>query len=75
MSNVDMLIHIDENLDDRDIHELERELALERGVNSACVHEKTRHLVVIDFDHEATRPGNLLHYVLGKGFHAQMIGL
>lgn len=75
MSNADILIHIDENLNDHDIHQLERELAYEQGVKSACVNEKTRHLMVVDFDTDSIHPVNLLGYVQNRGLHAQLIGL
>jgi hypothetical protein len=70
----DILIHIDEKLDDDHIHDLERELGGERGVFSACVHDKRRHLLLVDFDPNDTRPSDILHSVRNKGLHAEMIG-
>lgn len=70
----DIVIHIDENLDDERIHQLERELGDELGVYSACMHEKARHLMLVDFDAEAVRPSHILQSVRGRGLHAEMIG-
>ena len=44
----DIVIHIDEELDNDRIHDLERQIGNEHGVYSACMHEKTRHLMVAD---------------------------
>ena len=70
----DILIHIDENLDDARIHALERDLGDERGVYSACVAERRRHLMVVDFDPEQVRPSNIVYSIRNRGLHAEMIG-
>jgi len=70
----DIVIHIDEALDDDGIRDLERDLGRERGVYSACVQEKARHLMVVDFDPSELRPSNIVHAVRGRGLHAEMIG-
>lgn len=70
----DIVIHIDEDLDDNRIHNLERALGDEQGVYSACVHERRRHLMVVDFDPDQVRPSNIVHSVRNKGLHAEMIG-
>jgi hypothetical protein len=75
MQTGDFIIHIDEPLDDDRIWDLERDLAAEKGVLSACVHERRRHLMLIDFDAHATRPSDILQSVRSRGLHAEMIGL
>ena len=75
MATSDIVIHIDEALSDEHIHNLERQIAAERGVHSACMHEKTRHLMVVDYDPAAVRPSAIVDSVRGWGFHAQMVGL
>jgi hypothetical protein len=74
MHTSDIVIHIDENLDDPHIHALERTLGDEQGVYSACVHEKARHLMLVDYDPEALRPSAIVRAVRGQGLHAEMIG-
>jgi hypothetical protein len=70
----DIVIHIDENLDDRRIHALERALGDEAGIYSACAHEKARHLMLVDYDPQALRPSDIVHSVRERGLHAEMIG-
>jgi len=69
------MIHIDENLGDEAIHELEQDLSLLEGVYSACVNEKTRHLMVVDFDPADMACGDLLWHVERHGLHAELIGM
>lgn len=70
----DILIHIDETLDDRNVHALERALGDEQGIYSACMHEKARHLMLVDFDPTELRPSAIVEAVRGRGLHAEMIG-
>ena len=75
MGTGDIVIHINEDLDESGIHDLERAMASERGVVSACVHEKTPHLLVVDFDPETVKPSHLVDSVRSRGLHASMLGL
>lgn len=75
MHNSDIVIHIDETLDDGRIHRLEKELADEPGVLSACFHEKTPHLMVVDFDADSVRPSDIVESVRSRGLRAEMLGL
>jgi len=75
MHTGDIVIHIDETLDDHHIHSLEREIGDTRGVQSACMHERTRHLMVVDFDPMALRPSAIVTSIRDSGLHAQMVGL
>ena len=70
----DIVIHIDEELDNDLIHDLERRIGDEHGVYSACMHEKTRHLMVVDFDPTEVRPSGIVRSVRGLGLHAEMVG-
>lgn len=74
MYDSDIVIHIDESLDDNRIHDLERQLGSESGVLSACVHERRRHLMLVDFDPAQVRPSSILKSVRERGLHAEMIG-
>jgi len=71
----DILIHIDENLDDANIHEIERDISMIDGVYSACVHENARHLMLVDYDPENLVAQELLGKVENHGLHAELIGL
>lgn len=71
----DIIIHIDEDLADEAIHELERDLSWVPGVFCACVNDRARHLMLVDYDPESTRSGELLSVVRGHGIGAELVGM
>ena len=71
----DVIIHIDERLDDDQIHRIEYELAQIEGVQCACVPERARHLMLVDYDPTAVEAGVLLNQIQRKGLHAELVGL
>jgi len=71
----DILIHIDEDLGNEAIYDVEAEVSLMSGVYSACVNERTRHLMVVDYDGTNVSSGQLLNRVRSKGLHAELVGL
>lgn len=75
MNISDIVIHISESLDDSGINGIQRQIGEENGVYSACMHEKARHLMVVDFDPMALRPSHLVQAVRKRGLHAVMVGL
>ena len=72
--NANVVIHIDESLSSREIEDMERNVSFDRGVKSACVHERTPHLMVVDYDPRETHSKELLHRVRNRGVHAELIG-
>ncbi|MEE4110530.1 MAG: hypothetical protein V2I24_14355 [Halieaceae bacterium] len=75
MYNGDVLIHLDEAFDDQALHRLLRETGENPGVIGACINERARHLMVVDFDAEATRPSEILRGLRQRGVSAELIGL
>lgn len=71
----DVVIHIDESLSDDAIFRIEADLAHTDGVYSACVHERARHLMVVDYDPMDVGSKLLLDKVQSHGVHAELIGL
>ena len=71
----DIVIHIDEDLADEAIHTLERDLGEMTGVYSACVNDRARHLMLVDYDPEGVRAGQLLDQVRRHGVGAELVGL
>ena len=69
------MIHIDEELDNDRIHDLERQIGDKHGVYSACMHEKTRHLMLVDFNVSEVQPSGIVQSFRSHGLHAQMIGM
>jgi len=70
----DIVIHINEDLDNDQIHDLEQQIGGENGIHCACMHEKTRHLMVVDFDTIEVQPSGIVQAVRNRGLNAQMIG-
>ena len=71
----DVLIHIDEDLSDEAIHDIEADLAQLQGVFCACVNDRARHLMLVDYDPEDIASTSLLRLVEAHGVHAELIGL
>jgi hypothetical protein len=71
----DIVIHIDEDLDNDRIRDLEGQIGDEHGVYSAYMYQKTRDLMVVDFDATEVRPSRIVESVRGGWLHAEMIGL
>ena len=71
----DVVIHIHEDLDDDTIHYLEQALIHRHGVISACVNERARHLMLVDYDPGELQAASLLRQVHQEGLHAQLVGL
>jgi hypothetical protein len=68
------VVHINESLSADQIHDIERELSGVRGVVSACAHEKTPHLLVVDYDPLTLRSQEILHHFERSGLHAALVG-
>lgn len=72
--NANVVVHIDEELSEEQILDMERKLALHRGVESACVPTRTRHLMIIDYDPRQTSSWDLLNNIQNRGVHAELVG-
>ena len=69
-----VVIHVDEDLSDSDIIYMEQNLSAVDGVVSACVHERARHLWVIDYDPRQINSRELLHRIQDSGVQAELVG-
>ena len=72
--NTATVIHIDETLSDDQLEFVERKLSDASGVIAACVHEKARHLMVVDYDPKFITSGSLLNTLQNQGLHAELVG-
>jgi hypothetical protein len=72
--NVNVVVHIDENLSSEQIQDMEKRVSMETGVHSACVHDRTPHLMVIDYDPREVGAGQLLRSFHNNGLHAELVG-
>ncbi|MGD8589708.1 MAG: ATP-binding protein [Chromatiales bacterium] len=71
---VNIVVHIDEKLSEDQLLNMEKDISLAGGVYSACVHERTPHLMVVDYDPMETQSIALLHNVQNHGVRAELIG-
>jgi hypothetical protein len=68
------VVHINESLSDDQIHNIEKTLSSVRGIVSACTHNKTPHLMVVDYDPQTIHARELLSHLQRSGVHASLIG-
>lgn len=57
------------------LQELERTLGGESGIYSACVSDKTTHLLMVEYDPEDISAKHILERVHETGIHAEIVGL
>jgi hypothetical protein len=72
--NANVVVHIDEELDEQQILDMERKLAFDNGVESSCVAARARHLMIIDYDPRLTSSSALLKNIHDRGLHAELVG-
>jgi len=72
--NANVVIHIDESLSSQEISQMEQNMGEVGGILCACVHEKTPHLMVVDYDPNTVSSSGLLQTLQGRGLHAELIG-
>ena len=72
---VDVTIHIDELLPSSNVEQIRDILLSQSGVVAADCHEKTPHLLMVEYDPELADSGQLLASVVNQGVHAELIGL
>jgi hypothetical protein len=72
--NANVVVYIREALSANQLDDVEKGVSDVTGVVSACVHERTPHLLVVDYDVRAVHSGTLLAHIKGGGLHAKLIG-
>ena len=70
----DITIHIDENLRSDQLSLMKSTITSEHGVTDAILSERTPHLMVVHYDHNAINSQQLLQSVCSQGYHAEVIG-
>ena len=70
----DVLFHIDEEVDVREVDRMEHDMAFHRGVRTACVNCDNPHLMLVDYDPMEVKAQALLGSLTASGLHAEMIG-
>lgn len=72
--NANVVVHIDESLSAKQLHNVEKDLSDVTGIVSTCIHERTPHLLVVDYDPRAVHSRTLLGRLNSSGLHAELIG-
>lgn len=72
---VDVTIHIDKETDDATRAEIDKVLRGSAGVISVHMPAEERHLIVVEYDPDATKSLDLLKAVEKVAGHAELIGL
>jgi hypothetical protein len=73
-SNVEIIVHVDETLDQRQRQELVSFLASSDGIASAEFCPLRYHLLLIQYDRERLNSQEVLNRVVAKNVHAELIG-
>ncbi len=72
--NAVVIVHIDETLTDDEIHTVQQKISTGEGVEAACMHVRTRHLMVVDYDANRIKSIQLLGQIRSHGLNAQLVG-
>ena len=72
---VDVTVHIDETLSNEQREDMENKLREEDGVISATIHDKTPHLMMIEYNPAKTNSQSILKQVKAQGVHAELVGI
>jgi len=70
---VDITVHIDENLNDRELVNLEQSVRSNEGVVSVG-HNGNRHLMMVLYNADEIRGRDILSRVTDQGFHGELVG-
>jgi hypothetical protein len=71
---VDMLVHVNENLDQANQEALVNKVRDMHGVFSAHIPAGKPHLMLVEYNPDWIRSRNIMEVVSDRGLHAQMVG-
>lgn len=71
----DVLVHVNENMDEATICNIEQEIRNDVGVISVGHRTGQSHLLMVVYDSGVTRASSVLQPLLARGLHAQLVGL
>lgn len=72
---VDIILHIDENLNTEQKETIEESLRALDGVVSVSISEKASHLTIVEYNPDKMDSQTILKRVTDQGAHAELIGL
>ncbi len=71
---VEIILHINEDLQGKQIDHLENLLSKDNGITKAQVNPKRRHLMLVDYLPGIVTARDVLSYVRNRGYHAELVG-
>jgi len=71
---VEIILHINEELQSTQINSLESSLSNDNGITSARFNPKRNHLMLVDYMPEIVSAREVLGYVHNRGYQAALIG-
>jgi hypothetical protein len=70
-----VMVHVNENMDERALNSLENAMRGDRGVVSVGHNPKHPHLLLVAYDSSVARASTFMHQFQDRGMHAQLVGL
>lgn len=70
-----VMVHVDENLDERTLNSLEDDLRDGWGVVSVGHNPQRPHLLLVAYDSAIAQSSSFMHQFQERGLHAQLVGL
>jgi len=70
----DIMLHIDEELNNKEQAILESHMRKRSGVIGLGYHSNQPHLMIVEFDRDVTSPKELLCAATNYGLHAELVG-
>ena len=74
VSTMDLVIHIDENLDAEQRGSLLATMRGAKGVIAVGYHDEIPHLMIVVFNPKSMTSADVLNLVKNSGFHAELTG-
>jgi len=71
---VEIVLHIDENLQIKQINRLECLLNDDSGISNVRVNLRRNHLMLVDYIPGVVTARQVLSYVRNHGYHAELVG-
>lgn len=72
---VDVMLHIDEDITRNERESLRDKVLARDGVMAAAYHDKTPHLLMVEYDPDVLSSRAILDTVETAGVHAELVGL
>lgn len=71
----EVVVHIDENIDDATLSDLEQGIRRDEGIVSVGHRPDQHHLLMVVYNSDIAPASSILHHFQDRGLHAQLIGM